>query len=130
MALSSVAGLLRLLSEAGVPKEMQDKFVEAGAESVQDFAALFRDVDDLHKTAKQELGVDPDASLAQRVQVAKLVVAWQTASARAAKMFGASNGSSGYQAGESPAAASHSQVVQTKPKKKEGRSGCQHGHGA
>ena len=74
------------MAGAKVPQELQDKFVEAGAESVKDFAAMFTDVDDLREVVKNELGLDAKKSLGERMKVAKLVQAWETAQGRSTKM--------------------------------------------
>ena len=86
MAPTANADFMHLMAGAKVPKEIQDKFVEAGVDSVKSFAAAFKDVDDLHKTIKKELSLDPEESLSARMKVAKVVVAWETAKGRSAKM--------------------------------------------
>ena len=86
MAPTANADFMHLMAGAKVPKEIQDKFVEAGVDSVKAFAAAFKDVDDLHKTIKKELSLDPEESLGARMKVAKVVVAWETAKGRSAKM--------------------------------------------
>ena len=80
------ADFVHLMSGAKVPQELQDKFIDAGVDSVKSFAAAFKDIDDLHKTIKKELGIDPEESLSMRMKAAKVVVAWETAKGRSAKM--------------------------------------------
>ena len=86
MAPTANADFMHLMSGAKVPKELVDKFVEAGVDNVRDFAAAFKDVEDLHRIVKKEFGLDPDASQGERMKVARLAVAWETAKGRSAKM--------------------------------------------
>ena len=86
MAATANADFLHLMSGAKVRKELVDKFVEAGVDNVRDFAAAFKDVEDLHKIIKKEFQIDPDATLSERMKVAKVVVAWETTQGRSARM--------------------------------------------
>ena len=86
MALSGHAALRRLLSANKVPEDMQEAVLEAGAESVKDFARMFADSNDVRQAACSEFGIELEAGLRGRLQVARLVVAWEAANAQAARM--------------------------------------------
>ena len=86
MALSGQAALRRLLSSNKVPEDMQEAVLSAGAESIRDFARMFADSNDVRQTACSEFGIELEAGLRGRLQVARLVVAWEAANAQAARM--------------------------------------------
>ena len=86
MAPAATADLLHLFSGAKVPQDLQDQLVQAGVEDVSSFAAMFKDVDELHTVMKEAFSIDAKANIGARIKVAKLVVAWQTAKGRAEKM--------------------------------------------
>ena len=62
----------------------------AGAESIRDFARMFADSNDVRQTASSEFGIELEAGLRGRLQVARLVMAWEAANAQAARMANAS----------------------------------------
>ena len=53
--------------------------------TMRQLAAFFANVDDLRTVAKNELGLDP-ATLAQRVELSNMAVAWESAKVRATKI--------------------------------------------
>ena len=61
------------------------KVPNAGIETMRQFSSFFTSVDDLRTVAKEELGIGP-ASLAQRVELSRLVVAWDPAKVGTTKM--------------------------------------------
>ena len=73
MAPTASADLLHLFSGAKVPQDLQDKLVQAGVEDVSSFAAMFKDVDELHEVMKEAFSIDAKASIGARIKVAKLV---------------------------------------------------------
>lgn len=80
------ADLLNLMTCAKVPEEIQKKLYEAGVSSVKEFAALVTDEADMRKLLVKEFGIKEDDGLAERVKVSKVIVAWETAKGRTAKM--------------------------------------------
>ena len=71
---------------AKVPEEIQKKPCEAGVSSVKEFAALVTDEADMRKLLVKEFGIKKDDGLTERVKVSKVIVAWETAKGRTAKM--------------------------------------------
>ena len=93
MASSDVPGaenvgsdLVHLLEQSKVTREIQEAFYKAGIDSVKNFAALVEKVEDLRELMKVEFRIDPATSLAERVKVSNVVVAWNSAKTRAAKV--------------------------------------------
>ena len=70
------------LAKEGVSVDTQAKLFHCGATTLAKFAAFFKDKEELRQVAKDELGVDPAASLAQRAEVAGLIVAWESSTVR------------------------------------------------
>ena len=75
-----------LLDREGVDIELQVKLFFVGVSSVKQFAAFAEDKADLRKSLKVNFEVDPDTDIRERVEIAKILVAWDTARARALKM--------------------------------------------
>ena len=109
MALSGHAALKRLLSANKVPEGMQEAVLEAGAESVKDFARMFADANDVRQTASSEFGIELEAGLRGRLQVARLVMAWESANAQAAKMVDTLEGDEAAEAQRVPPAEGNSE---------------------
>ena len=86
MTSSANADLVHLMNLSHVPDDVQQKFYEAGVQGVREFAAIVSKEDDLRALLKKEFGLDEEASLAERVKVAKVIVAWDTARGRTTKM--------------------------------------------
>ena len=78
--------LLHLFSQAKVASDIQTKLFEAGVDCVKGFAALVADEKELRKLLKDEFGLDDSGGLAQRVKISKVVIAWDSARSRTAKM--------------------------------------------
>ena len=53
-------------SKEGVRADVQSRILHYGATSLAKFAAFFQDKEEVRKVAKDELGVDPGASLSRR----------------------------------------------------------------
>jgi uncharacterized membrane protein YgcG len=75
-----------LLDREGVDIELQVKLFFVGVSSVKQFSAFAEDKADLRKSLKTNFEVDPDTDIRSRVAIAKVLVAWDAARARAAKM--------------------------------------------
>ena len=79
--------MLHLLAHAGVPEEIQKTLFEAGTKGVKDFSAMFADEADLRGVLKKDFKLDPDeGGLKARVSISKVVIAWETAKGRTAKL--------------------------------------------
>ena len=74
-----------LLDREGIALITQARIVHAGITTMRQFGAFFTSAEDLRKVAKDSLGLDPDV-LAQRVELSKLVVSWESAKVRATKL--------------------------------------------
>lgn len=74
-----------LLDREGIMLITQARIMQAGITTMRQFGAFFTDTDDLRKVAKDSLGLDPD-TLAQRVELSKLVVAWESAKVRSTRL--------------------------------------------
>ena len=74
-----------LLDREGIALITQARIVHAGITTMRQFGAFFTGAEDLRKVAKDSLGLDPDV-LAQRVELSKLVVSWESAKVRATKL--------------------------------------------
>ena len=74
-----------LMDREGVPKELVDKFIAAGISSVRVFAAFAQDTEELRKILLADFELDTTA-LAGKVVAGKVVVAWELAKVRSAKM--------------------------------------------
>jgi hypothetical protein len=75
-----------LLDREGVDIELQVKLFFIGVSSIKQFAAFAEDKADLRKSLKLNFEVDPDTDIRARVVIAKVLVAWDSARARSAKM--------------------------------------------
>ena len=75
-----------LFDREGIKLDIQAAIFNAGVLTMRQFAAMFESSEDLRKIAKDELNVDPAASLANRVLVSKMIVAWESAKVRSGKM--------------------------------------------
>ena len=80
------ADLLNLMTCAKVPEEIQKKLYDAGVSSVKEFATLVVDETDMRKLLVKEFGIKEDDGLAERVKVSKVIVAWETAKGRTARL--------------------------------------------
>lgn len=76
------ADLAFLFGKYDVGEDTQAVFAHVGVISVQKFATIAKDSDDLTQMLKDHVGLDAAASLEQRVQVGAVVCAWQNASGR------------------------------------------------
>lgn len=79
------ADLAFLFGKYDVGEDTQAVFAHVGVISVQKFATIAKDSDDLTQMLKDHVGLDAAASLEQRVQVGAVVCAWQNASVRTQK---------------------------------------------
>ena len=70
------------LARDGVKVGTQAILFHFGAVTLPKFAAFFRDADEVRKVAKEELGIDPDAGLAFRSELAGLICSWESAGVR------------------------------------------------
>lgn len=76
------ADLKFLLERNEVPPEMAAQWFHAGVTTMEKFANIAKDVGDLVTVLKDYLGVDQEASLEERVQVAAVTCAWTNARTR------------------------------------------------
>ena len=70
------------LAKDGVSVATQAILFHFGAITLPKFSAFFKDTDEVRKVAKDELGIDPEASLAKRAELAGLICAWESAGVR------------------------------------------------
>ena len=87
-AARSAAGsdLKLLLDREQVSTDFSDLLYHAGISNVRQFAAFASDAADLKATLREQLMLDPGADLGTRVLVSKIMVAWESAKARANKV--------------------------------------------
>ena len=78
--------LLYLFGKEGVPEVTQGMFYHMGITTTAKLASIASSVDDFKLLLKDEFLLDPAASIVQRVRVAEVCCAYNTAVARAAKM--------------------------------------------
>jgi hypothetical protein len=71
-----------LLSKESVPDQYQAILYSVGVTTVAKFGSLCKDQDELRKLLKEDLGLDADAGLKDRVQVANFICAFRNASTR------------------------------------------------
>ena len=71
-----------LLSSHNVDELSQAKLFENGIDTLAKFAAFVTSEEELTQVLKASFGLDPEASLKVRGQVASYLVAWQTAKTR------------------------------------------------
>ena len=74
-----------LFDKENVDVEFQYSLYDLGVLSVKSFAVLAKDVDDLKKVLKADLGLDPEGSIRERIKAGNVVCAWEAAKARSAK---------------------------------------------
>ena len=74
-----------LFGKYDVGDDTQAVFAHVGVTTVQKFATIAKDAEDLAQVLKDHVGLDAAASLEQRVQVGAVVCAWQNASVRTLK---------------------------------------------
>ena len=87
LAMSSAnADLKFLMDREGVSLNIQSQLYHAGVVKTQQFAAFVADVDELRKTLKEDFNLDPTGNLANRIELSKVVVAWESAKGRSVKM--------------------------------------------
>ena len=79
------ADLAFLFGKYEVHEDVQAVFAHVGVTTVQKFATIAKDVDDLTGMLKDHMGLDAGAGLEQRVQVGSVVCAWSNASVRSQK---------------------------------------------
>ena len=79
------ADLAFLFGKYEVGEDTQAVFAHVGVTTVQKFATIAKDTDDLIGMLKDHVGLDAAASLEQRVQVGSVVCAWSNASVRSQK---------------------------------------------
>ena len=80
------ADLKFLMDRESVSKNMQSNLYHTGVVNTRQFAAFVSDADELRKTMKDDFGLDPTANLPNRIELSKIVVAWESAKGRATKM--------------------------------------------
>jgi len=81
---SAGSDLKFLLDREMVDSNFQDQLLGAGVNSVKQFAALVKDRDELMTVLDSEFTI-PGEGLVKRVAMSRIVVAWETARARASK---------------------------------------------
>ena len=74
-----------LMTREGVDTEIQVNIYEVGVTTVNQFAALCKDQDDLREMANSDLQMDPSKGLAVRAKLARLLSAFSTAKGTAQK---------------------------------------------
>lgn len=79
------ADLAFLFGKFDVSEDTQAIFAHVGVVTVQKFATIAKDVEDLTTMLKDHVGIDAAASLEQRVEVGAVVCAWNNASVRTQK---------------------------------------------
>ena len=80
---SGSSELKHLLAREGVSANIRAVFYYVGATTLAKFAVLCRDENDVRKVMKDELGIDDQAGLAERGQIAGVLAAWNDARTRA-----------------------------------------------
>ena len=73
-----------LMDREGISADLTKKFTDAGIDTVRLFASLVSDSAGLRKLLSDDFGIDL-TTLAGKVTVARIVVAWEAAKARSAK---------------------------------------------
>ena len=76
------ADLKFLMERNEVPQEVSAMWFHAGVTSLEKFASIAKNVEDLVKVLKEYLGIDQEESLERRVQVAAVTCAWTNARTR------------------------------------------------
>jgi hypothetical protein len=71
-----------LFGKENIDRAYQAKFFHVGILSVAKFGSLVRDQDELRRILKEDIGLDADAGLASRVQVASFICAYRNALTR------------------------------------------------
>ena len=76
-----------LMSREQVDTQIQARVYHMGIVSVRQYAALAKDAEDLKDLIRSGgFGLDPTGTLIERVKMSKLIVAWESAKARASKL--------------------------------------------
>ena len=71
-----------LLSKEAIPDRYQAPLYHVGVTTVAKFASFCKDQDELRKILKEEIGLDSETGLRERVQVASFICAFRSASTR------------------------------------------------
>ena len=74
-----------LLDKEKIDMEFQTSLFHNGVLTVRQFAALCADVNDLRALLKSDFVMSPEGGMAMRVKISRVVVAWESAKARAGK---------------------------------------------
>jgi len=77
--------LIHLFDTSRVSEDIQRAFYEAGVGNVKEFGAMFESTAHLRELLASEFKLDEKSSLAARVKVSKVVVAWEAARVRKTK---------------------------------------------
>jgi hypothetical protein len=80
------ADLIFLLNREGVDKTIQGKLYSVGVTSIKGFAAFAEDKVDLRKIMKENFELDASTDILSRVKISKVLVAFDSAKARSAKL--------------------------------------------
>lgn len=78
--------LLHLMATSRVSNDVQAKFYLAGVDSVRSFAALVSSEAELRELLKTELNLPDENTMAAKVKMSKVIVAWEVARTRTTKM--------------------------------------------
>ena len=85
-AVGKVSPDLRFLFDReGLDLDLQQKIFNAGIFTMRQFGAFFATAEDLRKAAKEDFDLEP-VTLAKRVELTKLMVAWESAKTRSARL--------------------------------------------
>ena len=74
-----------LLAREGVSDEFQAKLFVAGVQNVRQFGVLASSTDDMRDLLKTEFELSTENGMGQRVQISKILVAWDHARQRSSK---------------------------------------------
>ena len=86
LALDAGTAELKFLFGDKVPLALQAKFYHSGITTIELFASLVKDLEDLRKMLKDDMGVDGTLSMANRVIVAAVIVAFGKAATRTTEL--------------------------------------------
>jgi hypothetical protein len=76
------ADLKFLLERNDVPPDVMAKWFHIGVVTLEKFANIAKDVDDLTEVLRDHMGIDPASTLEDRVKVAAVSCAWTNARTR------------------------------------------------
>lgn len=79
------ADLKFLFDRNEVPQAVAAKWFHSGVTTLEKFANIAKDVEDLGAVLKAHMDIDPDRALEERVQVASITCAWTNARTRVAR---------------------------------------------